>query len=79
MTLLTVSVPSLQSLVKLPSLARPQLVLKSAAALEHQLGLVAGIVSCQNESPGNPLLLSSSCAETEIILVKRDTLLPSWD
>jgi hypothetical protein len=74
---LTVSVASLQSLVKLPSLAQRQPVLKSAAAVEHQLGSVAGIESCQNGSQGNPLLLSLSCAEIEIISMKRETLLSS--
>lgn len=70
---LTVSVASLQSLVKLPSLAEPQPVLKPVAALEHQLGLDAGIVSCQNEIPGNLLSLSLTCAETEIISINADT------
>jgi hypothetical protein len=68
---LTVSVASLQSPEKLPSLAQLQLVSKSAAALEHQLGLDAGIESCQNESQGNLLSLPSSCAKTDIILIKR--------
>jgi len=51
-------------------------VSKFAGAQERLPSLVAGIESYLIESPENPLLLSLSCAETEIISISINLLAP---
>jgi len=69
MTQFTVFVVSLLILVKLLLVAQLKRVSKFAGAQERLPSLVAGVESYLIESPENPLLLSLSCAETEIISI----------